>query len=494
MSNANSVITAPVSIEDVKQVLGETSNDLGTLCVSKNINIFSIYKPVQQTSKFKSSAQQENRLNWEKGRNYNYGVVKPSKYAVAQLYASGTNNTIGKKIFNEDRVLGIERPNGAVYPYRLDDFDGYCHTCDWSNSGVGSYLYRYQFNGIYDGNVYVGDTLGFVLQFAASRGYVSGAERVLSFYDVFTDGTDYYPALLFECDPITQTEAGQVTSSGKIYKIISAPFRLKDISGNNVSIGTPYEIQTDSGVSLGTAVKGSTYSLALSIDLSSDVWSGYIGKTVRVLPCMVSARMYFRLQNEDSANTFFVFPNKIEDSDLIPFSVDMAEFTVGRAADNPYGGRYVPGISLKSYSNLSIDYTNHKATLGAATFSLTNTEAANAVTTFQVVSLECALYYMNSSNAPLGMASQRPTTLVSNSDGRRVLTSPVPNSITDFSYGKSVSTSDNEISASLYSGSTKPSGATKYGLGISVTIGDTIGSEATGKTVQRTFFIPILSI
>ena len=39
------IISAPVSIDDVKQALGESSNDLATLCKSVNLNPYSKYKP-----------------------------------------------------------------------------------------------------------------------------------------------------------------------------------------------------------------------------------------------------------------------------------------------------------------------------------------------------------------------------------------------------------------------------------------------------------------
>lgn len=44
-NSKNGIISAPVSVDDVKQALGESSNDLATLCRSKNINMWSLYKP-----------------------------------------------------------------------------------------------------------------------------------------------------------------------------------------------------------------------------------------------------------------------------------------------------------------------------------------------------------------------------------------------------------------------------------------------------------------
>ena len=55
MSVSNGKIIAPVSIEDVKTVLGESSNDLATLCKSENINIWSKYKPISCRGEFKES-------------------------------------------------------------------------------------------------------------------------------------------------------------------------------------------------------------------------------------------------------------------------------------------------------------------------------------------------------------------------------------------------------------------------------------------------------
>lgn len=46
MAYSNNVITAPVSIYDVQRALGSSSRDLGTLCMSTNINKWARWKPV----------------------------------------------------------------------------------------------------------------------------------------------------------------------------------------------------------------------------------------------------------------------------------------------------------------------------------------------------------------------------------------------------------------------------------------------------------------
>ena len=52
MSHANNIISAPVSIDDIKAVLGESSNDVATLCRSSNINMWSKKKPVRLSESF----------------------------------------------------------------------------------------------------------------------------------------------------------------------------------------------------------------------------------------------------------------------------------------------------------------------------------------------------------------------------------------------------------------------------------------------------------
>lgn len=52
MSYSNGIISAPVSIQDIKTALGSSSNDLGTLCKHSSINKWSPYKPVHSNKLF----------------------------------------------------------------------------------------------------------------------------------------------------------------------------------------------------------------------------------------------------------------------------------------------------------------------------------------------------------------------------------------------------------------------------------------------------------
>lgn len=126
MSVSNGKIVAPVSIDDVKSVLGESSNDLATLCKSPKINVWAKYKPTVYPSPFTD--------NWYKAKDGNYGLnitVVNGKGNWKDLIGeySKANNGYGN-LYN--------RPTGgANAPYRLGDFRGYFHG---ANLEVSDYL------------------------------------------------------------------------------------------------------------------------------------------------------------------------------------------------------------------------------------------------------------------------------------------------------------------------------------------------------------------
>lgn len=113
-NSENEIISAPVSIDDVKQALGESSNDLATLCKSENINMWAKYKPTCYPSPFPD--------NWYKARDGNYGISVPNYSNLESLYNAYFID--GDK--NHDNGYSYERPSGgSAEPYRLGDFRGY---------------------------------------------------------------------------------------------------------------------------------------------------------------------------------------------------------------------------------------------------------------------------------------------------------------------------------------------------------------------------------
>lgn len=143
------IISAPVSIDDVKQALGESSNDLATLCKSENINIWSKYKPISCKGEFKEYPIREDSeeivtssyskytcavrcgmnipMDTYKNLRNNYGG---EGFAINGCYKFYVDNIYGKNgAISADTttmVSGKHFPKGgANSPYRLSDFRNY---------------------------------------------------------------------------------------------------------------------------------------------------------------------------------------------------------------------------------------------------------------------------------------------------------------------------------------------------------------------------------
>lgn len=143
------IISAPVSIDDVKQALGESSNDLATLCKSENINIWSKYKPINCKGEFKEYPIREDSdeivtssyskytcvvrcgmnipMDTYKNLRNNYGG---EGFAINGCYNLYIDNIYGRNggisADTTKMVSGKHFPKGgANSPYRLSDFRNY---------------------------------------------------------------------------------------------------------------------------------------------------------------------------------------------------------------------------------------------------------------------------------------------------------------------------------------------------------------------------------
>lgn len=143
------IISAPVSIDDVKRALGESSNDLATLCKSENINIWSKYKPISCKGDFKEYPIREDSeeivtssyskytcvvrcgmnipMDTYKNLRNNYGG---EGFAINGCYNLYADNIYGKNggisADTTTMVSGKHFPKGgANSPYRLSDFRNY---------------------------------------------------------------------------------------------------------------------------------------------------------------------------------------------------------------------------------------------------------------------------------------------------------------------------------------------------------------------------------
>lgn len=114
MANSNEIITAPVSMYDVQQVLGDNSTDLATLCKSSKINKWSPKKPIYYPSQSSPKIQP---LTDAEFRNQNYGLVIDNSRA---NYAAEVVRLSANQV--DFRYVPVNAP------YRLSDFNGYDHS------------------------------------------------------------------------------------------------------------------------------------------------------------------------------------------------------------------------------------------------------------------------------------------------------------------------------------------------------------------------------
>lgn len=112
MSYSNGIITAPVSIDDVKTALGVSTNDVAALCTSSAINMFSRNKPVSYAKAFDITDAER--------KSVAHGISPTSK--TASKLDGDTIKAVAQLNWNYTKPSG-----GSNSPYRLGDFKGYYH-------------------------------------------------------------------------------------------------------------------------------------------------------------------------------------------------------------------------------------------------------------------------------------------------------------------------------------------------------------------------------
>ena len=129
MSIVNGIIQAPISIADVKTVLGETSNDLATLCRSDKINMWAKYKPVELNKPFTSDEFDFTNNHWRDNATWFKGADFASVGICGIKIAH--SNTLQSLTELYDKGLGnwsrVKVGSTFACPYRLSDFIGYKH-------------------------------------------------------------------------------------------------------------------------------------------------------------------------------------------------------------------------------------------------------------------------------------------------------------------------------------------------------------------------------
>lgn len=134
------LISAPVSIDDVKQAFGESSGDLATLCNNDGINPWSRYKPIAYSQPFTDipPVREDRTINVTSYYGapciVRCGMLVPEiKYDVNNLSAIfdiaerfEVDNMWGNLLTPSDTYNVYHLHGGSSEPYRLGDFRDYC--------------------------------------------------------------------------------------------------------------------------------------------------------------------------------------------------------------------------------------------------------------------------------------------------------------------------------------------------------------------------------
>ena len=201
-NSSTGIISAPVSIDDVKSALGESSNDVATLCTSSNINMWAKYKPTSYPAPFPE--------DWYKAGDGNYGMNIPNDARV-----TNTNALVAKYSLEHNGYGGMyKRPTGgSTSPYRLGDFRGYRHDANPEIksimginvfvTGTGDYNFTVEYNAITE----TGDQISYS-QFKDFKDCYFG-------YVIYTSGGNFY-TIVTAAKPVSENNYTCRLASNKL--------------------------------------------------------------------------------------------------------------------------------------------------------------------------------------------------------------------------------------------------------------------------------------
>ncbi|MBR3330124.1 MAG: hypothetical protein IKG25_02775 [Mogibacterium sp.] len=187
MSYSNGIISAPVSISDIQNVLGVSGGgDLGTLCQSVDINKWAKYKPVVLANVDTVSGQWDSGNNrWRNDATWWKANMCGLSTTIASEFGDISNsNSFAYKLTHGQLGWNYTRPSGGSQsPYREQDFAQYFHDAiaPYGEIGATSIYIDQQGNAQVDWDVVDVDSLN--LRLADISFYFNGTR-----YDL----TDFY--------------------------------------------------------------------------------------------------------------------------------------------------------------------------------------------------------------------------------------------------------------------------------------------------------------
>jgi hypothetical protein len=128
MSYSDNIIGAPVSIKDVQKALNvDETNDLSKLCTHEYINMWSKYKPVNNTLKFVKDTVNSDGNTWSEateGKGWWLGEIDRAGRDGRAIYFP-TITSMASCDTTDTAPQYVKPAGGETSPYRLTDFAGY---------------------------------------------------------------------------------------------------------------------------------------------------------------------------------------------------------------------------------------------------------------------------------------------------------------------------------------------------------------------------------
>lgn len=271
--NNNGIISKPISITDIKTVLQSSKTGLGSIikdAVGRGvINTFSRHKPIRQP--YNSYAEAGIIQNqWWQGISGDWGISIPWQRLDA------LPNGAGYGLFMNN-VMGYNAPRGGQSePYRIGDFDDYCHDSTYEDIGK-TYPANINFD---DAQMFVlGSTFGVSIQLA-----VANTDRLLTFREVF--GFNYGLGVILQIPDSTDASADNY---GYIYKATTF-----DTMASSMPVGGRKE-HTD-----GTIDRISTNIYSININLPKTTFQKYVGKKIAIRPIITKGPISFTAASDPS--------------------------------------------------------------------------------------------------------------------------------------------------------------------------------------------------
>ncbi len=130
MGYSNGIVSAPVSVYDIRSAVSHSSGDLGTLIMNGSINKWAKYKPVRYPVIDTVSGQWDYNNNrwltsatwWKAGGNCGFLIEQFTEFGASMT----TPGTFMYKLMNQQLGWTYQRPQGgAQQPFRFQDFAQY---------------------------------------------------------------------------------------------------------------------------------------------------------------------------------------------------------------------------------------------------------------------------------------------------------------------------------------------------------------------------------